>query len=62
MYFELMFLFSKSSNYIRSSVLILKVLMVTHVLHFLARRLDKEEQFFKIFYVHVSAESVRTQN
>ena len=46
MYFELMFLFSKNSNYISSGVFILKVLMVTHVLHFLARRLDKEEQFF----------------
>ena len=31
--------------------------MVTHVLHFLARRLDKEEQFFLIFYVHVSEDT-----
>ena len=44
-----MFLFSKSSNYISSSVFILKALMVTHVLHFLARRLDKEEHFFLFF-------------
>ena len=52
MQFELMFSFSKSSNYISSTgstVFILKVLMVTHVLHFLPRHHIQEEQFFYFF-------------
>ena len=57
-----MFLFSKNSNYISSNVFILKVLMIKHVLHFLGRRLDKEEHFLKNFLNTVMAESVRTQN